>query len=383
MNHRFPIVVPILAAALCAQKVEFPSKATQAGPLRYSLQTKVQTTDTRKMLVNGEAADFGGGRGGGGGNAATESSVVQTVVFDEGPSGSHWREYKTLISTDTRMGRDGEPRETKTEGALQGKKVTVKSGDGGRVTLSEGEGDNAKEVAAAVARGVPAQVSFAGFLPAKALEVGAEYEISGDFVAALKNLIHPVTRAPSPEGGAGAGRRGEGGAQGGGQGGGRQGGQGGARAGGPGGFGGGQNAMLQLLSGGKLTAAGKGKLIGVENDIATIAIETKLAGKGTNEELGLPAMGGGRGLGGGQGGGQGAAPGTSKVDAAFDLKGTVRYDVKAHRVVAVELAGSLQVARESTRTMERDGEEMKAETTTKSTGKVELKATCEAVPAAK
>jgi hypothetical protein len=99
--------------------------------------------------------------------------------------------------------------------------------------------------------------------------------------------------------------------------------------------------------------------------------------------MGITGGGFGGAGGRGQGGGAAAPAGTSKVDASFDLTGTVRFDLKAQRIVGVEFAGDVQVARESSRKMDRNGEEQKIDTTSQSKGNVELKATCETVPAAK
>ena len=360
--HRFLFVLPVLSAALLAQKIEFKSPPSQDQPLRYSLQTKLKTTDTNKTLING--AEPEGGFGGGGG----EMSLAQEIVFDEGPSSAPWRDYKTVTATQTRPGRDGAPQETKTEGGLQGKKVTLKTGDDGKVSFTEGEGDKQTAVAAALVRGVPGRISFVGFLPDHGVATGEEFDVAKTFLPALRNLAHAVNRAPNENAGGAAGD---------GQGGRGQGGRG------QGGRGGGSNVVLQLLSGGKFDVDAKGKVTGVDNDIATLAIHAKLTGKGTNEEMGVTGGFGGAG-GRGQGGGAAAPAGTSKVDASFDLTGTVRFDLKAQRVVGVEFAGDVQVARESSvKRPNRDGEEQKFDTTSQSKGKVELKATCEAAPTAK
>jgi hypothetical protein len=359
MMHRFLFVLPVLSAALLAQKIEFKTPPTQDQPLRYSLQTKLKTTETSKMLVNG-AEPEGGGAGGRGG----EMSLAQEIVFDEGPSSAPWRDYKKVTATQTRPGRDGTPQDTKTEGGLQGKKVTLKAGDGGKVTFTEGEGDKQTDVAAALVRGVPGRISFLGFLPDHGVATGEEFDVAKSFLPALRNLAHAVNRAPNENAGGaaggGEGRRGQGGRP-----------------------GGGGNVVLQLLSGGKFDVDAKGKVTGVDNDIATLAIHAKLTGKGTNEEMGITGGGFGGAGGRGQGGGAAAPAGTSKVDASFDLTGTVRFDLKAQRIVGVEFAGDVQVARESSRKMDRNGEEQKIDTTSQSKGNVELKATCETVPAAK
>lgn len=373
---RFLFVLPILSSLLLAQKIEFKTPTTQEQPLRYSLQTNLKTTDTTKMLINGAEPEAGAGGGRGGARGPGEMSLVQEVVFEEGPSNAMWRSYKTVAATQTRPGRDGATQETKIEGGLQGRKLTLKAGDGGKVTFVEGEGDQQAEVAAALVRGVPGRMSFTGFLPDHGVATGEEFDLAKSFLPALRSLSHAVNRAPNPDAG-GA----QGGGQGGGQGGRGQGGRLGGRQGGGG------NVVLQLLSTGKFDVDAKGKVTGVEKDIATIAIHAKLSGKGTNEEMGVPAFFGGMVAGRGQGGGAatgGAAPaaGTSSIEASFDLSGTVRFDQKAQRVIAVEFAGDVAVRRESSRKMDANGEEQKVDTTSDSKGKVELKATCEAVAAA-
>jgi len=93
--------------------------------------------------------------------------------------------------------------------------------------------------------------------------------------------------------------------------------------------------------------------------------------KGTNEELGLGAPQGGRQ---GQGG---AGNGTSKVDATFEVTGKVHVNLTQHQVAAVELDGGLTIDRESTRTMDRNGEESKMETKSNAKGKFQVTARCE------
>lgn len=367
------LVLPVaFTAPLFAQKVAMQQKASDQ-PLRYSITSKFQTTDSRKVLVNGEEPT-GGGVGGFGG-AGGESTLSQEIVFDEGPANA-WREYKKLAAKEIRPGQDGQGRESAVEGALQGKKVGLQVAKDGSVKLTEGEGDKAQDVNAAIARGIPGAVSLAGFLPSDAIAVGEQFHLGKDFAAAMRGLVHPVTPDRSQAGGGQAGGRGQGG-----QGGGR-GGQGGAR--GPGGRGGASNVVLDLLGGGKLTVEGDGKLLGVEKkdgqEIATIEVKAKMSGKGKAGDLGLPAGFGGRpGQGGGQaaGGQAPAAPGTDNVDAVFEVQGKVLFDLTAQRVAGVEFDGNVTIARETKRTMERNGEETKMETTSNTKGKFQLHALCE------
>ena len=110
---------------------------------------------------------------------------------------------------------------------------------------------------------------FATVAALGALNLQPINDVAKSFLPALRNLAHEVNRAPAENAGGG---------QGGGEG--RQGrGQGGR------GQGGRSNVVLQLLSGGKLDVDAKGKVTGVENDVATVAIQARLTGKGTNEEM--------------------------------------------------------------------------------------------------
>jgi hypothetical protein len=384
--NRIAVLLPVvLTAPLLAQGVKLDVPSTQDQPLRFTIQSKIQANETRKTLVNGEEGGFGGGRGGGGrgaGGGGGESTISQEVVFDQGPTNANWRDYKRLTSTEKRVGRDGEPVETKVEGALQGKKVRLEPNDRGGVNLVEGEGDTAKPVDASLSSNVPGRVSLSGFLPANAVEIGKEFDISSTFLPALRGLVHPVTpeRQAGGRGGAGAGQGG-GRGQGGGQGGerGQGGGQGGGR-GMRGGFGGGSSGtVIALIGAGKLDAKATGKLLSVENDIATIEVSAKLNGKGKSADYGLQAGGfGQRGGRGGQGGGNQPAPGKDDVDATFDLKGKVRVDLKQHLVTAAELAGDLAIVRDTSMTREgQDGEEMKIDSKVDTKGKFELKVNCE------
>ncbi|HEX5054049.1 MAG TPA: hypothetical protein VFZ65_19880 [Planctomycetota bacterium] len=380
-------ILPVLfVAPLCAQKVELKA-ASQEKPQQFHITTKFQTTDARKMLINGEEPGAGGGRGGFGGGGG-ESSLSQAIEFVEGPGGA-WREYSKLSATESRPGQDGETRETAVQGALQGKKVFVKKAADGSVTLTEGEGEKAEPVDAALSRGVPATVSFAGFVPGKAVAPGESFDLPG-FSDSLRGLLHPVTPERTQGGRGGRGQGGQGGQGGeGGQGGRGQGGAQGGRGARGGRFGmGAGSTVVDLIGAGKLNVDAKGKLIGVEekdgHQIASIEVTAKLAGKGKSADFGLQAgMGGfGRGGRGGQGGGQAADNGTDNVDAGFEIKGKVTFDVAEQRVVGVDLAGNVKIDRETKRTMQdRNGEDQTMESTTNTKGKFEVQAS--SGPAAK
>jgi hypothetical protein len=364
MNRLALLLVPTtLFGVAVAQKVDLTVEPAKNQAQRYSIQTKIQSNT--KTLVNGEEPPQGkGGFGGGGGG---ESSVSQEVVFDEGPADAGWRQYRKLTSTETRQGQD--PRETK--GGLEGKKVNLKTGENGGVALTEGEGDQAKPVDAALSSGIPGRMSLVGFVPGKAVAVGEEFDLSKNFASALRGVVHPVI--PEPAAGGAQGGRGQGGGKG-------QGGQGRGQGGmGRGGFGAG-GTISQLIAGGKLNAAVTGKVTSVEKvdgqDMAVITITGKLTGKGTGPELGLQGFGGGRGRGGqggGQGGGAQAPAGTDKADATFDINGKVRVNLTTHQVAAVELDGNVAVKRDTSMTRQDQQSEISSDTK----GKFQLAVHCE------
>ncbi len=425
MRTALVLVVPVLATSLLAQDAsQGPSTtanlnvtAAQAAPVRISIDTRIEATENRKVLVNGQEGGFGGrgagggragGQGGAGAAPAGPTTVSQQVVFDQAPAGQDWRHYHTLKQTTAMPGAEG-ARENAIEGGLQGKKVTLKTGEDGQVELWEGEGEDQKAVAGGIGRGVPGRVVLAGLVPQGALGVGQEADLSKTFVEALRGLMHPVTAARPPRGeGAGAGGTGAGGAegegggrgqggrgqggrgQGGGQGGNATGGGAGGRFGG-GAMGGGAVANVQqLLAGGKLQGKVTGKLAAVEQTgsgqrVAILDVTAVLTGKGSGADLGLRqgavgGMGGGRGgRGGAQGGGQGPmANAVDKVDATIQLTGKIQVDLQTQQVVAVDLGGDVAMTRATTSTMDRQGEEMKFESNSDLKGKLVLKVRCEA-----
>lgn len=390
------LVTTALAQDATGTRVDLSVPATQNQPLRFAITAAVQSTDTRKMLVNGEEGGFGGagGRGGQGGQAGRgaggggEVKLSQEVVFDQGPSDANWRHYRKLTATESRGGADGEGRENKLQGALEGRKVFLADGKDGTTTFQEGEGDQQKALAEPLARGLPGRLSLAGLLPQKEVGVGEEFDLSGtDFTAALRGLVHPVTPERPADAGAGPGRGGQGGQGGEGGQGGRpgRGGQGAGGQAGPGGrqgmgrMGGGTNPVLQLLAAGRLTAKAKGKLATVETtdgaSIAVVDIQAVLTGKGSGEELGLPQ--GGAAFGGRGQSGRGGAQGTDAVEASLQLTGKARVDLTSHRIVSVELNGPVTLVRATSRTMDRDGEETRIDVHTDTKGSVRFAVRCE------
>ena len=370
----FPV---LLAVPVLAQKVEIKVQDPKQ-PEHFVIQTSFKTTDTRKMLRNGEESDFGGrgGRAGGGAaGAAGETTLTQDIEFEQGAAKDDYREYQKMTAVESRPGPDGEARETKTEGGLQGKKVFLKSDGKGALEMTEGKGDAAKPVPAALLRGAPGRVSFAGFAPTAAVAVGEEFDLSKSFLSAMRGVVHPVVAdRGQPDNAAGQGGRGN-------RQGGAQGGRGTRQGGGRGGAG---STVLQLLSSDKLGVKATGKLLTVEQQgdeqIATLDVTAKLTGKGKAEDLGLPTMGnfGGRGARGGQNQNPPANPGTNNVDATFDVHGVVTVNLTQHRVTKVELEGNLAIERDTKNTMDVNGEETTIESNTRTAGKFTVKATCAA-----
>jgi hypothetical protein len=404
----------LITAPLFAQKVDVKASSGDDQTLRISVQTKIQAKETRKMLRNGEEMTGGGGRGGGGGGGGGggDSSSQLEVVFEQGPAVGNWRSYQKLIATESRAGQDGVSVESKIEGALQGKKVTLKV-DGGKQSLIEGEGAASKPVDDNIARDIPGRLAVALLLPTNAVAVGEEFDLSKAFGFAIASLVHPVAAArpdatargqgaragrgqgADPAGGAGTDA---GGTTGGGRGQGGQGARGGMARMGGGGVG---AAATQLIAAGKLTVKATGKLASVEEkngeQMAILDITASMTGKGKATELGLrpqAAFGGGGGQGRGQGRGQGgagaggdaAAPaaanaGTDNVDANLTFKGKVYVNLTTKQITEVEMAGDLKVDRKTVRTMAgRDGEETELDTTANTEGKLELKAVIAIAP---
>lgn len=364
----FPV---LMSVPLLAQKVEIKLQdADQAQ--HFTIAAKFKTTETSKTLINGEEGGMGGGGRRGGAPGGGETTLEQQIEFVQGPTSDDYRDYKKLSAVESRPGRDGEARETRIEGGLQGKKVFLKSDGKGTVELVEGKGDTAKPVPAALTQGVPGRISFAGFAPAKAVEVGEEYALDKNFVSALRGVVHPVVADRGAQDAAGRAGRRQGGQ--GDQGGGRSN-RGGAGFGGRGGAG---STVIQLLSSDKLDVIGHGKVIRVDSkdgeDIATIEVQAKLSGKGKAEDLGLQSMG----AFGNRGGQAAGGDSTNDVDAAFDIEGKVTVNLTQHRVTAVALDGDLNIGRETKATMDRNGEETKIERTSKTTGKFSVQASCEA-----
>ena len=115
-------------------------------------------------------------------------------------------------------------------------------------------------------------------------------------------------------------------------------------------------------------ASTTGKLVSIEENIATVELTVALSGEGTAEELGM----GGGGRRGGRGGGGG---GTSKASASMQLKGTATVNLETHNLSTLELAGTLDLNSDSTRSTGRGN----FQTIQGTKGMVKISVTCEPV----
>ena len=351
--HLFIAPLALVGPAF-AQSVNLTIDDTKDEVLRINVKAEFNITQTSRNLLDGEEVAGRGGRGGrGGGGGGGESNVTQTVVFDRGPGTSGWRQYRTLESTTNQGGE-----EVQVQGALAGQRVFFRDG-----ALHQGEGDSAEPVAANLSQGVPETIALAGLLAGNEVSVGDEFDVGGTFVSALRSLMHPVT----PEAGQRGGRGGGGGGRGGGRGG-RGGGRGGR---GGGGAGGAANTLQEVLASGGIQCEATGKLVSVEDGIATVEFAAQITGEGTAEELGLSG-GGGRGGRGGRGGGE---VDSSEGTASISLTGTATINVEARRLETMELMGDLNLSSDVTRTTGRGS----VQTIQGTTGTVKLTVTCEPV----
>ncbi len=361
-NHRLVLPFALFTPALFAQEHTIAIKAQGDTPTRYTIEATSKIETTTKRLVNGEEANFGrGGAGGGGGRGAAQgpTSAQQKIVFVDGGS---WRQYETAEAKVTRPGWDGETSEQTVTGELQGKKVSL-----GAEPAVMGEGDKTTPLPANASRGLPRKIDFSGLAPSKPLALNGTYEIGASFKQALASLAHPI-RAARGEGG---GNRGEGGGRAnrgaeGGEGGGAAGGRG-ARGQGRGGMGGagGDNAALQILTAEGAQPKLTGKLVKVENNIATIEISGDVTGKGDPQKLGLGGGANMRGRGRGGEGGEGAeppAPAVADGTVKVGITGTLTVDISSGTLQSLQLNGKLDTKSHVEMTMERQGESMDMET---------------------
>ncbi|HLU39662.1 MAG TPA: hypothetical protein VK081_09765 [Planctomycetota bacterium] len=380
-NHRLVLPLTLFAPALLAQEHTITIRPQGEKPLRYTIESSVNVESENKMLVDGEEMAGRGGRGGRGGAAAPggTSATQQKIVFVDAGS---WRQYETLEAKV--LGWDGENERTVT-GDLQGKKVTFTP-----EPAVVGEGDEATPMPAAASRGLPRKIDFSGLAPNQPLDAGGTYEIGNGLKQALASVVHPI-RAGRPEG-AGPGRRGQRGEGGegdrgergdrGGRGergdrGGRQG-----RGGNLGMFGGTDNLALQILTAEGTEPKLTGKLVKVENDLATIEISGRVSGKGDPQKLGIAgplgmgAMGmrGGR-RGGGEGGERPQAAGDGTVQV--DVQGTLVVDLANNTLKSLLLQGKLESSSHVEWTMEtRDGGAREFEQDRKQKGDFKLSVAC-------
>lgn len=393
-NHRLVLPLAMFAPALLAQEHTVTLKPQSDKPMRYTIESSSKIESEQKMLINGEEGNFGG-RGGGAGRGAPPQGPVSTqqkVVFVDGGS---WREYQTAEAKVTRPGWDGESSEQSVTGELQGKKLSLTA-----EPAVMGDGDKTTPLAANVARGLPRKIDLSGLAPNKALALNGTYELGATFKDAIASLAHPI-RAARGDGapGQGGGRRNRGN-QGADAGGGAGGGAGGDAAGGgaagggqrgqrggrgAGGFGGGgaDNVALQILSAPGVQPKITGKLVKVENGLATIELSGDVSGKGAPDKLGL-GVGMGNMMGrrrGGAGGDQAAeppAPAVNDGNVKVTVAGTMVVDTASNSLRSLDLKGSVETKTHTEMSREgRDGETMEIERTATQKGDFTVKVASE------
>lgn len=341
--RRLVFLAPLaLVAPAIAQNVDLTINDKTDQVLRVTIKAEFNVNQTRRTLMDGEEFTGRGGRGGGrGGGGIGEATITQTIVFDRGPESAGWRQYVTLESATSQGGQDRQ-----VVGALAGQRVFFRDG-----ALYQGEGEDAEPVAANLSRGVPGRVALAGLVKSGEIAVGDEFDISETFLPVLRGLLHPVAAQGGQQGGGGRG--------------GGRGGRGG-RGRGRGGRGDAASTISQVLASSQLNCEATGKLVSLEDGIATVELSAQLTGEGTAEELGMG--GGGRG---GRGGGGGSSVGT----ASISLTGTATVNVEAHQLETLELSGELDLNSDSTRSTGRGN----FQTIQGTVGTIKLTVTCKPV----
>ncbi|MEM7203311.1 MAG: hypothetical protein AAF628_23815, partial [Planctomycetota bacterium] len=186
LGIRSALVGALSLSPVFAQEVELRIAQPADQVLRFTIESQLESETERQMLIDGE--ERGGGRGGPRG----ASELRQKIEFEQGPADANWRKYHTLEATSLRMGRDGEPVERATTGALEGKTIRVTQGDDGATLAVEGDGEDGQALPAAMTRNLPTRVDLSRLLPAQTVTVGAEFALDDGFRAALGGLVHPI-----------------------------------------------------------------------------------------------------------------------------------------------------------------------------------------------
>jgi hypothetical protein len=325
------LIVGLFATSVAAQEVRVKIAPSASDVLKYTVNSKSEMKTDTKRTIDGEERPA---RGAGG---ATKSE--QTLVFQEGPDGSNWRKYITAAASVTKPTRQGEDQKSKIVGAIAGKTIFMVK-DGKKTVFKAGSATG-EALPRATVQGIPAKLTLAGLLPAKAVEVQGKYELKKSFAQALRKLLQPVRAARPAD------------AQGGNRGQGRRRGRG---RGNPSTW----NAVaVRLLGSKKLTTKGTGQLVSVtEKDGTTLAvleIDAVLSGAGTPTELGMGRQTRRRG-------GGGNNEDTGKASISIKVTGQIVVNQTQQRIQSVSLKGKLQSNSESSRTTERNGEERKIDT---------------------
>lgn len=351
-------LVGLIATSAAAQEVSF-KLAPASSALTYTVLSKSEMTTDTKRTINGEER---GGRGGGG--RTTKST--QKLVFQDGPAESGWRKYIVAAASVTQPTRGGEDKTSKIVGAVAGKKIFIaKKGKRFVFTSDSAEGEKLPRQATT---GIPAQMSLAGLLPAKPLEVQGKAKLKKGFARALRKLLHPVNATPVAK--PVAKPKAEGDAE-------KKRGQGGNRGGGgPGGRASTWNAsVIRTLGSKKLNTKGTAQLVSVsETDgksLAVLSIDGVIQGEGTPTELGMGAARRRRGKAGAE-----KKPDTGTASFTMKITGLIVFDQTNQRIHAVSLEGTVQSSSESVRTVTRNDQERKIGTAKSTAGSFSVEMKC-------
>lgn len=305
---------------------------------KITIESAVHMETSMEMERDGES------QSGSGGTSDTERTEVHVDQVVEAEGGKPTKVRRHFVELGGRSAREfgDNARESELESPWGGVSIELTSDGEGKVDAevvagTEPDGEGALD-------GHAIGLFLDGFLPKKAVEEDAEWEI--DSASILRGLRLDVQRKlfPPPSREGGAGREGGGGRRGGGR------------------SGGGESTLAQS------EWKGTGKFAGTEekDGVACIVIELELETSG-EREIEMSAGRGGRAL---------AVPFENVRTWSAKLEGKMWFDVAANRPVMLELEGSI---REETRTeSDRGGSMMKMHST--SEGKIEYTVEIEDAP---
>ncbi len=333
--------------------------------LRHSIEITSEAAQTSTFVVNGEER---GSRG------KSTTATLRRVVFDEtvkhveeanGPTQA-LRDYRTLRARFTFPGRRGETVRNLV-GGWEGQRLHLAETSAGlRVRVGHDEGEL---VPSEAARGVTIGLAAGLLCPPAPVDLHAEWDLAPvlrQVVAALQHPVRPNMGNAEPNH-----RRGS-----------KRGGRRGGRRGGPRGWV--PNQVLAPLANEKLALVAKAVLVRIErsdekHEVAVIAISGAVTGEGAPRELGIGI--GSRFGRGGRGGRRDAGESDGVASVEWRVRGTLRVDLTTRRLVRLHLEGELESTSEEIRRFDRGGEPFGIESALSTTGRFEVRATCEASPA--